>query len=255
MPLPSFSDWFFSKLPFIYKENDTYVDSNGEGLLERYLEIFGLEIDDGLQSQIDDYLDIVDPILCEPQYLRHISYTLGTPPDFFQNEAQYRVLLATIISIYKIKGTLKALQALTGLFGFTVSILPISPDCVRYDTGIKVMYDNGLIYDTCCTPCKYYYLLWSAHPCIGLIPPPYTIGDINTPENIALMEAILCFIMPLHSRLQLPMQDTVFICEEAKVRATEQVVVYITDLLLYDNSEEYDNGVDYDTGATLTIYV
>ena len=85
--------------------------------------------------------------------------------------------------------------------------------------------------------------------------PKEAVRSVYLVKHIALMEAILCFIMPLHSRLQLPMQDTVFICEEAKVRATEQVVVYITDLLLYDNSEEYDNGVDYDTGATLTIYV
>tara|TARA_R110001599_G_scaffold15757_6_gene65431 strand:+ start:29412 stop:30176 length:765 start_codon:yes stop_codon:yes gene_type:complete len=254
MALPSFSDWFFSKLPFIYKENDTYVDSNGEGLLERYLEIFGLEIDDGLQSQIDDYLDIVDPILCEPQYLRHISYTLGTPPDFFQNEAQYRILLATIVSIYKIKGTLKALQALAGLFGFTVNIIPILPDCTRYDKGVKVIYDDGLIYDTCCLPCKYYNLLWSQYPCIGPIPPPYTIGDINTPENIALMEAILCFLMPLHARLQ-SIQDTVFVCEFIGVRVLDQVMIQITDILLYDNSERYDATNDYDLGNTTTIYL
>lgn len=252
MPLPSFTDWFFSKLPFIYKEHDTYVVA-GEGLLERYLKIFGLEINDELQSQIDDYLDIVDPVLCEPQYLTHISYALGTPPDFFQNQANYRLLLATIVTIYKIKGTLKALQALAGLFGLTVNIIPLTQNCLLYDTKGPT-YDSTELYDTCCSPCKLYKLQWSQHPCIGPIPPPYSIGALSTQANIDLMNAILCFAMPLHASLT-EMQETVFVCEELNLTPTEQVVVVITDILLYDDGDTYDTTGEYDTGNSITIFV
>ena len=44
--------FFFDKFPSWYKRNDTYKDNNDEGLLERFLKLFGTYVYD-----IEDYID------------------------------------------------------------------------------------------------------------------------------------------------------------------------------------------------------
>jgi hypothetical protein len=246
-----FSNWLFNQLPPTFKEEDTYPDINGEGLLERFLRIFGDELDTEVIPQIEDYLDIRVPGDSPSNGLvLHLAYSLGNPPNLFGSNLQYRRLLGVIIAIYKIKGTLKGLQILGNLFGITLSIQPLGTSCPKYD--MNVLYDDGALYDNCCRPCHYYNLLWSPHPCIGPIPSPYSLGA--TAAQLRLMERILCFMMPMHAK-QVDTIQTVFVCDEANLDITEEVVVIVTKLNQYDALYEYDTPLEYDNGNAITIYV
>ena len=55
--LPLFKTYLFDKLPGFFKREDTFKDGNDEGLLERYLKIFGEELDENVSDDIDNYLD------------------------------------------------------------------------------------------------------------------------------------------------------------------------------------------------------
>ena len=48
-----------NQLPFYFKEADTYKNSNGEGLLERYLQIFGKYLEDDLKPSIESMREYV----------------------------------------------------------------------------------------------------------------------------------------------------------------------------------------------------
>ena len=48
-----------NQLPFYFKEADTYKNSNGEGLLERYLQIFGKYLEDDLKPSIDSMREYI----------------------------------------------------------------------------------------------------------------------------------------------------------------------------------------------------
>lgn len=47
------------QLPFYFKEADTYKNSNGEGLLERYLQIFGKYLEDDLKPSIESMREYI----------------------------------------------------------------------------------------------------------------------------------------------------------------------------------------------------
>ena len=48
-----------NQLPFYFKEADTYKNSNGEGLLERYLQIFGKYLEDDLKPSIESMREYI----------------------------------------------------------------------------------------------------------------------------------------------------------------------------------------------------
>lgn len=54
------TNFFFKHFPYYYKENDTYKDSNGKGLLERFLEIFCNEVDEEVSPYLDNLGYLMD---------------------------------------------------------------------------------------------------------------------------------------------------------------------------------------------------
>ena len=108
----AFQTFIQDRLPDYFRRNDTYVDENGDGLLLRYLSIFGDELDQEVIPTIECYLNIIDAQNCDAQYLTHISDVLGNPPDIFGDDDMYRNLLSYICSVYKIKGTKKSVLKL-----------------------------------------------------------------------------------------------------------------------------------------------
>lgn len=138
-----FKDYLFGLLPSFFKENDTYKDTNDEGLLERYLRNFGLEIDGEVMNRIEDYLTQVDPLVCDEKFLNHIAYALGNPPDITSSVAEYRKFLIYSLAIYKIKGTRRSYEILFNLLGLNVFIKEEYIDDVLYDNA--EIYDKGAI--------------------------------------------------------------------------------------------------------------
>lgn len=135
-----FKTWIFGSLSEYYKKNDTYKDVDGKGLLERYLECFGMELDENIMPFIDNFINLVDLEKVDDKFLPDLSYILGAPPTMGFNNSQYRKLLAYAIAIYKIKGTEKSFQILFSFLGYDVFVIEEIPKK-------KVTYDSDFIYD------------------------------------------------------------------------------------------------------------
>lgn len=136
-----FDTSFWDKLPSYFHEEDTYKDGSNKGLLQRYLRIFGLELDESIVPYINNYLDQVDPKTASNNFLTHIAYALGNPLDIFSDASKFSLLLQYIMSIYKIKGTIKSYEVYFKLLGLTAYI-------VEHFDNINTYYDSGILYDT-----------------------------------------------------------------------------------------------------------
>jgi len=147
----------FGKLPYYFKENDTYKDGNNEGLLERYLEVFCAELDAEVSPYIDELPDLVDAealtglTRANPlEFLNVISDSLGNPPDIGL-ETEYITLLRHVVWIYKTKGTRKSVELFLAIFGYAINTMTESATTeVTYDADTPVEYDTSptpLTYD------------------------------------------------------------------------------------------------------------
>ena len=133
------------RLPDYFRRNDTYVDENGDGLLMRYLSIFGDEIDQEIIPTIECYLNIIDAQNCDPQYLTHLSDVLGNPPDIFGDDDKYRNLLSYICSVYKIKGTKKAYELFFSLLGFDIDFYDAF-DITSFSKLPSCLFDEAVMF-------------------------------------------------------------------------------------------------------------
>jgi phage tail-like protein len=257
----SFINYLFSKLPKYFKEQDTYKDQNDQGLLERYLSIFGLELDEQVYPLIQDYLNNVDPLQADSKFLSSIAFNLGNPPDFTQDEHEYRLLLSYAITIFKIKGTAQSYNLLFQLFGLTCTIVEIeAPELIRYDDNN--LYDNSVIYDTECDGCTYYSLFYGSvnDDCV----PPLFDATISESKVQRILDLIY-FIEPINAKL-LDLVRLYKICEDYetyKVDGSNTVINDINEEIsictykanIYDSSELYDSSVEYDIDTDFSCTV
>lgn len=148
-------NYLFSLLPHYFKENDSYKDGNGEGLLERYLEIFCAEVD----SQVAPYIDNVHYLLDaenlsslphdDPdKFLDYLSGIFGNPP-YLGTDIQYKALIKHIVWILKSKGTFTSVELFLNLLGYTIDSYTEEtfPDIIYDETPTPLKYDNSISYD------------------------------------------------------------------------------------------------------------
>lgn len=231
------------RLPDYFRRNDTYIDANGDGLLIRYLAIFGEEIDEEIIPTIECYLNIIDAHNCDYQYLTHISDVLGNPPDIFGNEAIYRNLLSYICSVYKIKGTKKAYELFFSLLGFDVELteIPLQNSLVNYDDPVN--YDEGSIYDgDTCTPCSMY----------DIVLYPTGMGsnyNIDSSLIVRLREAIR-FNEPINAKLR-HLTIGINLLDSLELHISDDVTTESKVIDTYDIGKEYDSGKEYDESADI----
>ncbi|MAO08033.1 MAG: hypothetical protein CL596_04900 [Alteromonas sp.] len=192
----SFKNWFFDLLPRYFKENDSYKNPQGHGLLERYLTIFGEDLDYNVIPKIELYLDIIDASICDEKYLIHLSDSLGNPPDVFKDTEIYRNLLQYIVTFYKIKGTIKSYKLFFAILGFDVEVeeLPHQDDDVFYDSG--AIYDTGQEWHTydrnSCLICYNYNInIW----------PSNNRDLIISSDTLEKLREVIKFNEPLNARL------------------------------------------------------
>ena len=158
-------NFLFGKLPHYFKENDSYKDVNGEGFLERYMEIFCAEVDNQITPYIDDLPLITNaeelPNLTSPNgedLIIHLSSLFGNPPDVGNSniyaggpnsELVYYKLIRYIKHILQTKGTIKSLELYLALYGYELSnITEASPIVTKYDnTPTPDDYDDFKKYD------------------------------------------------------------------------------------------------------------
>ncbi len=195
----------FGKLPYYFKDNDTYKDVNNEGLLERYLEIFCAELDAEVSPYIDELPDIVDAEALSGltrenplDFLNVISDSLGNPPDI-GTENEYVTLLRHIVWIYKTKGTRKSLELFLAIFGYTIDNMTESATSeVTYDADTPVDYDDSLTYDIGFAFYSDWELVITDYPGTSTGNP---ITKYGTGWLDLLKEAIQTFISPIFATL------------------------------------------------------
>lgn len=67
-------------LPYYFKEADTYKDSNGKGILERFLEICGSYLEDQVTLDTESLLDNLDVEQCPEHFLQYFWEWFGCIP-------------------------------------------------------------------------------------------------------------------------------------------------------------------------------
>ena len=169
-------------LPQYFKDNDSYKDANGKGILERFLSIFGDYFKDEIQPEVDDILNTIDIGTTDPKLLNFIWELMGAVPyaygvmmsntswNTYSPEApndpanwnevtsteyplpDFRNLLKYIIPIYKKRGTLDFFPLLLSFYGYETTIVDETgdynnPTPVSVDPEYTPLFDNGLLYD------------------------------------------------------------------------------------------------------------
>lgn len=111
-------------LPFYYKERDTYKDDNGQGILEKLLEICGTYFKDNIKAEIDSSLEILDISSTSEYYLGLLWEMLGqmpfarvgrNPGPLSLSLQQKRDLIRYTNTLLKIRGTEKFFQIMFGI--------------------------------------------------------------------------------------------------------------------------------------------
>ena len=148
-----FKEWVFKNLfPYYYQKNDTYHDSSGKGILQRFIEVcsqyFDDDIiaDDGTQPGLDNIVNLIDVDLTPELFLNYLWEFLGEIPyaygliiqgkeydkdnlrDWLFNNTDFpqadpRKLLKYAISLYKIRGTDKFYLVLGHFYGFEIELV------------------------------------------------------------------------------------------------------------------------------------
>jgi hypothetical protein len=143
-------------IPSYILEKDSYKDVDGKGFVERYLEIFGQELDDNTLASLEDYeISTIDVNLTAEKFLDYYEDLQGDIKNFGTDTAARRSIIKYIISIYSIKGTKESIKQILATRGYKVNtITEHDPVEYRYD-GAGVNYDDPLVkYDEVCQGCS-----------------------------------------------------------------------------------------------------
>jgi len=246
----NFQKFLFGQLPVYYKLKDTYKNNNDEGLLERYLEIFGLELNQEITPMVENYLDIIDPFTTDAKFLNDLAYTLGSPPDLLGNPNQYAKLLAYIIQIYKIKGTAKALELLFALLGFTISVIEFAPSATVYMDDSKIM-DDGHIMDGGCPSCSDYEVI--IHSLLTPSSATCQAPVYSTVNNtiLATFIKIIEFNQPINAELRGLIAGGL-LCEELNICMDNTLNLSLIQVQSMDNTFIMDNLEIMDNDNSIT---
>lgn len=236
----TFKTWLWQRLPVYFIKNDTYKDANNQGLLERFMSVFGSEIDREIIPKIECYLNIIDAQQCETKFLTPLSDSLGNPPDIFQDTEIYRNLLSFVVSVYKIKGTIASYELFFSILGYDIIITEADPPGITSIYDNPVEYDSGNFYDDDnCNPCSNYSILFS----------DATDGEIQvTQETLEKLRSAIYFTEPINANLT-SLTAKLEVSDDMTIDITDEAVeeTYTTDL--YDDGLDYDSGNNYDEGA------
>ena len=211
-----FKDWIFNQLPKYHQRTDSYKDVEGNGLLKRYLRVVGIELDEEFISYIDNFTDLIDYIECDDKYLPLIGSILGYPPSIDGLSTTYRKILANIMAIYKVKGTIRSYEMLFNLLGLEVSILEEVPKkAVTYDLPGR-FYDKGEQYDSHCEYCSGYWILYNSKDDTCNVHNAVEAPLLDTVKNI------ICFLNPINATF-LGMIEKYKVCDDLILNIEDEI--------------------------------
>lgn len=147
-----FKEWLFKNyFPQYYKDEDTYKDENGKGILEKFIEICAEYFDESIVPDIDTLLDKIDVDKTDTIFLNYLWEYFGELPlawgiltkgiDHWDPntynvikwvntlkgypKADSRKVLKYIISLYKIRGTALFYEVLARFYGIKLELIQI----------------------------------------------------------------------------------------------------------------------------------
>lgn len=146
------SQYFFNSLPDYFYFYDSYKNSSGKGLLQRYMQVIQ-EDAEITEASITGLKDLPSPVTTEDKYLNNIAAFYGNPPDTYGNLTWYRNLLRNITDINKVKGSIEAFHRFFGCMGASITVSSREQPYITYDEG--KLYDDSNLYDGYCFPCAF----------------------------------------------------------------------------------------------------
>lgn len=132
-------DYLWGLIPESLRQRDGNKNAQGKGLLERFLSIFGEELNEEVVPLLENLINQLDPETADDIYLSELAFQVARPKDILEDLNIYRLVLKQIISLYKIKGTAKSYTFFFNLLGMHADIVEHLP--------LDNVYDAGLIYD------------------------------------------------------------------------------------------------------------
>ena len=266
-----FNNWFFDRFPSWHKHNDTYKDNTGKGVWERFLSIFGVELDEVVMPLLRNGGDIVNPEISkdllgsilspgeevDDKFLNLIAQTLAYPPhrDIYRvpenigTEVKlYRNLLSMTASLIKIRGTARAIEIWGNLLGLNLTVYELNPGNSRYDvvdwdsTEGDLLGENLITYDTACELCGSYIVVISLSRC-----GENSVTEL-TEELLEILRRAICYNEPINAKLGAIIPQNTF-CDEISKCYDEKLTFTIITETRYDSPVRYDFQDTYDNSG------
>ena len=143
---------FFNSLPEFFAINDSYKDSEGKGLLERYLSVFQ-EFTTELKGDGEGFLTFNSASLIREDYLGYLGNFHGNPPTVFKNTEAFRDILENISIIKFSRGTEKAVHQFFNTIGLEVELVVVEVEGYNMDSGDTFESSR---FDAKCILCREY---------------------------------------------------------------------------------------------------
>lgn len=225
-------------IPGHFHRDDSFKDADNQGLLMRFLETLGEDIDNTLIPKLENYLEIREIDITDGQFIDYLAEFYGNPPDILSDQ-EYRYLLKYITSLYKIKGTRRAFEVYFSILGLKVQIseywvTPKLYDEFNFDEDESKYDQDG------CNPCSEYEIIFwdktadcenptQANIDKALLDKLHQVVFLNQPINAVLRELI--YSVPL--------------CDAIRLCVNQEVNWELLRATKWDNFD-LDDGVKYD---------
>ncbi len=147
-----------------HKDNDTYKDAQGRGILERFVLVCGEYIDEDIVKPIDDLLNLIDFEKCPDLYLKYWWEYFGFIPYAYQSmnsdtinvnpypSANTRDILKYAIALYRIRCTHQFYEVLGRFYGVRFEFIPmnfteLADPYTKYDVKGGAFFDKHYSFD------------------------------------------------------------------------------------------------------------
>lgn len=183
--------WLFFGKTYNSIDKEGAVDSDGKGILQRFNEIIGEDIDENIEPMIANLVDntlIADTML--ERFIGTLENTLGLNMVLLFNNAMRKRVLKIAFHLYKIRGTSLGYEVLFRLLGF-------GPDFEIVETFPEYSWDSPVTLDD---PIRRFDSGGRCAGCSGY--EIHLTGSITiTPEILRGIQETIRFNEPINARL------------------------------------------------------
>jgi phage tail-like protein len=195
--MTNLSNFFFNSLPHYFHSQDSYKDSEGKGLVQRFTEVLQEEAET-IHESISNIPQAMSPSEVPDSHLYLLGSIFGNPPALFYNKDNYRKLLNNLPYLLKRKGTLEGLELIFSIIDLEVEIEDVTPDPWYYDEDNQ--YDTGGKYDGHCLNCFYFVVHITDNS--GVLPLEDSgSGSGIEPQILKELQEIIYYMTPINGWL------------------------------------------------------